>query len=154
MPDRSVPFRLGSAPLALGLALLLGACTGGAPAASPATTPAVDTDSVQTDAPVTSPAVTVSFAEYAPGAESIEAGALVEGLVEDGGTCVLTAAHEGGEQIQGPGNAGEPGPSTTDCGLLTVPLPRTESGATWLVTVTYSSPTTQLSSQPVEVTLP
>jgi hypothetical protein len=144
----------GAALLSCGLALA--ACTpadGEAAGSSSGSSAAVDTDAVQTDAPVTDSAVVVTSAEYAAGTHTIDAFAFVQGLVEDGGSCVLEATQDGVDPVTGPDSAASAGPSTTDCGALTVTLPEGSTG-TWEVSVSYTSPRSDLSSAPTEVELP
>jgi hypothetical protein len=151
-PVRRLPLLLGSL---LAGSLVLTACTGDGSEMPPAdvSSAAVDTDSVQTDPPVRTPAVVVTFAEFAPATQRIEAAAHVQGLLETGGTCTLTAVPaDGSEAVVDEGRA-EPGAATTDCGELRVDTPEGSTG-TWQVSVTYSSPTTELSSPTIEVQIP
>lgn len=129
-----------------------GSTTAAAGATSPAaTSPAAeDTDAVQTDAPATEASVRLTFVEWAPDSGAIEASAFVQGLVEAGGTCVLVAT-DGDRELTGDPQPAEPGPSTTDCGGLSVPV---EDSGTWRVSVTYSSPATDLRSADAEVEVP
>ena len=152
-PVRRLPLLLCSL---LGASLLLTACTGDSVDESPAadTAAAVDTDTVQTDPPVRTAAVVVTFAEFTPATQRIGAAAHVQGLLETGGTCTLTAVPEDGSaSVVGKPGAAEPGAATTDCGELGVEVPEGSTGA-WQVSVTYSSPTTELSSPAIEVRLP
>lgn len=126
------------------------AATGDAAGASATSASPVETDSVQTDAPVTTASVIVTSADASAG--GIQAAAFVQGLVEIGGTCTLTAAQDG-DEVRGKAAKAEPGPSTTDCGPLSLSVPNVASGA-WQVSVTYSSPTTELTSTTTEVQVP
>ena len=130
-------------------AALLAGCTSG----DSDTPAAAETDAVQTDAPVEESALVVTFAEYSAEAGGIEVSALAEGLVEEGGTCVAAATAEDGERLVGEPSEAEPGPATTECGALTIPLPA-GNGGTWEVAVTYSSDSTELESPTVEVEIP
>jgi hypothetical protein len=124
---------------------------GSEPAGSAGTTdPAEETDSVQTDPPVTDSALVLTSADGGSG--EVTAAAFVQGLVELGGTCTLVAAQDGDEVTGDPTDA-EPGPSTTDCGSLSVTLPDS-AGGTWQVHARYSSDTTDLISTTVEVEVP
>ncbi|MEX5718145.1 hypothetical protein [Geodermatophilus maliterrae] len=147
----------------LGGALLLSGCTGGADddaaasSAADATTegppvgdpPSEEVDAVQTDAPVTERGVVVTYTEVADG--RLQVGAFVQGVVELGGTCTVTATGEDGSTVTGESEA-EPGPSSTDCVGLAADLPADASG-TWRVSVTYSSGTGDLESDEREVAL-
>ncbi|MFW3171944.1 hypothetical protein [Geodermatophilus sp. CPCC 206100] len=148
----------------LGGALLLSACTGQGedPSASPAQrtdqvevppsdAPSEQIDTVQTDAPVTTAALVLTFAEASPGGDSIEAAAFIQGAVEAGGRCVLTAEQDGTTLESDPSEP-EAGPSTTECGALSIDVPSDAEG-TWAVSVTYTSATTELTSETREVTL-
>lgn len=169
-PGTGAP-RFASAVVVSTLAVLLAACTGtdtgetaatgttSAPASSSAAAAAdstvspVDTDSVQTDAPVTSSALVLTWAEYSDDDGTIDAAAFVQGVVETGGTCLLTATRRGEEHTSDPTPA-EPGPSTTDCGPLSIQLPGGSSGS-WDVSVTYSSSTAgDLTSETTKVQVP
>jgi hypothetical protein len=121
------------------------------PAGTAGTTdPAEETDSVQTDAPVADSALVLTSAEAGPG--EVTAAAFVQGVVELGGTCTLVAAQDG-DEVSGDPTEAEPGPSTTDCGPLSLTLPDS-AGGTWQVHARYSSATTDLVSTTVEVELP
>jgi hypothetical protein len=146
----------------LGAALLLGACTGDDEAADAAaddaatTTgpaegdpPSEETDSVQTDPPVTGAGLVLTFAEVTDGV--LEAAAFVQGTVEVGGSCVLTAEQDGTTLEADPVPA-EPGPSTTDCGALSLELPADAEGS-WTVSVVYTSASSDLTSESLEVTV-
>lgn len=124
----------------------------GADSADPAapTSPAEETDSVQIDPPAPDSALVLSSAQAGSG--EVTAAAFVPGLVELGGTCTLVAAQDG-DEVTGDPTEAEPGPSTTDCGSLSLTLPDS-AGGTWQVHARYSSPTTDLVSTTVEVEVP
>lgn len=121
--------------------------TAGTPAPS---SPAADTDSIQSNEPVDAASVQLTFVEWSVDEGAIEAAAFVNGLVESGGTCVLVASAGGGE-LTGDPQPAEAGPSTTDCGSLSLPI---QEGGTWQVRVTYASATTTLTSSTAEVVVP
>ena len=120
---------------------------------SGASTSAADVDSVQTDAPPAEAALVMTFAEYSAGTGSIDASAFAQGLVESGGTCVLSATRDGGAPLTGTATPAEPGPGTTDCGSLGLDLPADGSG-TWTATVGYESDSTSLTSNAMDVEVP
>jgi hypothetical protein len=134
--------------LSAGLLLLAG-CSGEDRASDAAS--AGETDGVQLEAPAEDVAVVVTFADYRAETQVLEVSAYLQGRVETGGACTLTAAFEGETPVAGPPVPAEPGPSTTDCGLLTVPDP---DAGTWEVAVEYSSPTTEQTSSTLEVEIP
>jgi hypothetical protein len=132
-----------------------GTTGGGEPAdGSPADgSPAEDTDAVQTDAPAETASLVVARAEWSADASAIETAAFVQGLVETGGECTATAEPEDGDAVTGDATEAEAGPATTECGLMTVVLPAGSTGE-WAVTVSYTSGSTELTSETVPVDVP
>lgn len=111
---------------------------------------------VAVDAPVTvapgEPAsVVITYAEWNPTDGVIEEGSFVQGVVETGGTCVLTLTR-GATSVTASGPA-EPDATTTSCGGLSVPGDQVSSG-TWSAVVSYRSDRTEGTSPAVEVTVP
>lgn len=133
-------------------ALALAACTA-ADAGRGEDVATEDRDAVQTDAAPTGPELVVTFAEFDAAARSIVAGASVQGLVEEGGTCVLSVSPATGGGALTVERTAEAGPSSTDCGALEVPLPDEATG-TWRVEVAYASPGTRVTSPGTEVQVP
>ena len=128
-----------------------GGTTGGG--ASADGSPAEDTDAVQTDAPAETASLVVARAEWSADASGIETAAFVQGLVETGGECTATAEPEDGDAVTSDATEAEAGPATTECGLMTVVLPAGSTGE-WAVTVSYTSGSTELTSEPVTVDVP
>lgn len=145
-------------PLLTSSLLLVAGCTGGSSAdqegSSASGTDAAElTDAVQTEVAEADAVVVVAYADHSAETGGIEAAALVQGVVETGGSCVLSASREGGDPVTGPPSEAEPGPSSTECGVLSLALPA-ESAGTWSVSVSYTSPSSDLTSEPVEVHVP
>lgn len=78
-------------------------------------------------------------------------GAMVEAVVEEGGTCTATVAQ--GQTILTVEGPARPSASTTDCGDgLEIPTSQLSSG-TWTVSVSYDSELSRGDSREVEVTI-
>ncbi len=127
------------------------------PSASPTTTPATPTTPPPTTPPAQSPApspttvdVLVTYADAAPGSGDLEVGGYAA-VVEVAGACTLEAT-SGAKTVTAVIPA-TPDVSTTSCGGLTVDHAQV-AGRTWLVRVTYDSPTSHGTSEPTEVAVP
>jgi hypothetical protein len=112
---------------------------------------------VATDAPVTTePAVPdgdifLTYSEWNATTNAIEVGGYLDGVVESDGTCTLTTT-KGADSA----HASAPGISdatSTSCAGLSIPGDQLSSG-NWSVVLTYESPASRGSSQPVQVQVP
>lgn len=101
------------------------------PGADPGAQPA-DPPASAEPAPADGLSVVITFAEVVQGA--LEVGSYVEGTIEDGGTCALSA--RSGSTTRDDDREGVADATTTSCGTLSVPA----SSGTWKVTVSYDSP--------------
>lgn len=110
---------------------------------------------VATDDPVTPPLgvapVFVTFAGVEPSVDGVEVSGFVASVVEADGTCSLLLTGEA-ESVQVSREA-VPNASTTSCGALVVPLTQLSSG-TWSAVLSYSSSTSNGSSDPVSIEVP
>ena len=141
----------------------------GSPPAEPGTTQPPETygapvverpepSDVATDAPVevaqtgSDVPVHITYKGWEDATGSVEVGAYVEGLVEDGGTCTLILT-QGGTEVTASAS-GLADASTTSCGAgLSVPGAELTPG-TWTAVVDYESSTSSGSSDSVEVEVP
>jgi hypothetical protein len=116
---------------------------------------AEDTDSVQTDPPVTAvdSAVVLTYAGWSPADRLVQGSAFAQGHLDADATCVLTASRAGAATVTGTPTAATPGPSSTDCGPLTLRLPSSATGS-WQIAVVYAVGGTRLTSSPTEVQVP
>ncbi|MGY2129212.1 hypothetical protein [Blastococcus sp. SYSU DS0617] len=125
--------------------------TGGAPVP---TEPATE---VATDSPVptqdSSAEVTPQLTYYGWSADlkAVEAGGIVLGLVESGGTCTLTLS-QGGTAVEVTATAVD-NVTSTSCPAMTVPGARLAPG-TWQATLSYESGTSQGVADAVAVEVP
>ncbi len=141
--------------------------TTGPPAASPtasaapadpspsATAPGAGAPGGSAPAATTPPATTVrtvspAMSYYSFAGRTLTLGGGVSGLVDSGGTCTVTLTR--GTATVTKSFAASPGPSSTDCGAMTVSSPTLTSGS-WSLTIAYSSPRARGTSSPTEVTL-
>jgi hypothetical protein len=124
-----------------------------APAAS--TTDAVPTGPVATGSPAGGTAgavaVALSYADWDATGQQVEASGFVAEKVENDGTCTLTLTR--GASTIAANNPGQADATTTNCGLLTVPAAQLSAG-TWEATLSYQSPTSRGTSQPMTVVVP
>lgn len=125
------------------------------PSAASSHPAAVDTDSVQTDAPVTAvdSAVVLTYAGWSSGSRALEASAFAQGHVDADATCALMASRPGAPPVTGAPSPATPGPSSTDCGSLTLRLPTGASGS-WTVSVLYAVNGARLTSNSTQVQVP
>ncbi|CAB4904140.1 MAG: hypothetical protein F2825_02260 [Actinobacteria bacterium] len=126
--------------------------------ATPSRTPRVVTEPapgepVGTDDPVVptggAVAVTVTWSGFDRGA--LEVDGFVTGVVESGGTCLLTATR-GGDTVTAEVVA-EPDASTTQCGAVTIAADELSPG-TWNAVLSYRSATSVGAADAVEVDVP
>ena len=128
-----------------------------APTASP-TSPAPTAPSSSAPVPPSSAApalapvgVVVTVASWNSLNSDVEFGAFVQGVVETGGTCVVTMS-KGSQQATGRA-AALPNAKNTSCGDLRVAGSAVSTGS-WTATVTYASPTSSGASAPTTVEVP
>jgi cytoskeletal protein RodZ len=94
----------------------------------------------------------LTFVGYADGAkQQVEVDAFVQGVLEDGGTCVMTAT-KGGQKVTAQ-STGRANVSQTRCENIIVDRSKFPSGGTWSVVVTYESATASGSSAPQNMEL-
>ncbi|MCO7221584.1 hypothetical protein [Klenkia sp. PcliD-1-E] len=113
--------------------------------------------SVATDSPAPAPTgatvdVVVTYADWDATTASIEAGAFVQGIVESGGTCTVTASRPGAAAVTA-SVPGEPDAGSTTCPGLLLSGGGLGSGS-WSVVVDYSSATAQGRSTATTVVVP
>lgn len=105
---------------------------------------------VATDEPVDadSPArVVMTYSRWAPATSSIDVNAFIAGVVEDGGTCTVTASGSGGTRAVS--STASADATTTVCGDISLPWAVDAGEAT--VTVEYVSATTRSISESASV---
>lgn len=113
---------------------------------------------VATDPPAPQPtsgsvSVVLTFADWDADSSTIEAGAFVQGLVESGGTCTITAARSGSTSGTATASVpGEPDVSSTTCPALS--LSGNLTSGSWTVQVQYTSETSSGTSSPTTVVIP
>jgi len=94
----------------------------------------------------------LTFAGYADAAkQQVEVDAFVQGVLEDGGTCTMTAT-KGGQKVTAQ-STGRANVSQTRCENIIVDRAKFPSGGTWSVVVTYESATASGSSAPQNMEL-
>jgi cytoskeletal protein RodZ len=94
----------------------------------------------------------ITFAGYADGAkQQVEVDSFVQGALEDGGTCTMTAT-KGGQKVTAQ-STGRANVSQTRCENIIVDRAKFPSGGTWSVVVTYESATASGSSAPQNMEL-
>jgi hypothetical protein len=81
----------------------------------------------------------------------VEVGAYLAGVAESGGTCTLTLTGVAGTATAQV--TAEPDAASTSCPTLAVPGAELSSG-TWSAVVSYASPSTSGTSDPVDVVVP
>ena len=140
----------------------------GAPTSAPSTEQATTTTAASTSdpgpgatvvatdpAPVTDAAdaqVTLARLEWDDATGTLRANGFVAGVIEDGGTCTLTARPASGAAVSAE-STGMADATTTNCGLLETRAGDMSSG-TWQVTLAYSSPGTSGTSSAQSVVVP
>jgi cytoskeletal protein RodZ len=100
--------------------------------------------------PVTVKKVVPSMSYYAYNSGTLTLGGGVSGLVENGGTCTVSVWQGASTVTQK--FAAKAGPSSTDCGAMSISSTKFTSG-TWNLTITYSSPDAQGTSPATQVSL-
>ncbi|MBJ7451115.1 MAG: hypothetical protein JHC71_03400 [Blastococcus sp.] len=93
----------------------------------------------------------LTYYGWDPAAGAVEAGGIVMGLVESGGTCTLTLT-KGSTAVDVSADAVD-NVTSTSCPAMTVPGDRLESG-TWQATLSYESRTSQGTGDAVEIQVP
>lgn len=94
----------------------------------------------------------LTFAGYADAAkQQVEVDAFVQGVLEDGGTCTVTAT-KGGQKVTAQ-STGRANVSQTRCENIIVDRSKFPSGGTWSVVVAYESATASGSSAPQNMEL-
>jgi hypothetical protein len=111
---------------------------------------------VATDTPVSvGPAkdgrLLVTYSGWNSQAGAVEVGSYLPTVVEEDGTCTLTLTR--GATSVAASVPGTPNVTSTSCGGLSVPGSEVSSG-TWVAVVTYESPTSNGSSDAIEVQVP
>jgi hypothetical protein len=95
--------------------------------------------------------VVLSYADWDATGQQVEASGFVAEQVENDGTCTLTLTR--GSVTLATNNPGQADATTTNCGLLTVPVAQLSAG-TWEATLSYQSSGSRGTSQPMTVTVP
>jgi hypothetical protein len=90
----------------------------------------------------------MSYYSFASGTLTLGGG--VSGLVDTGGTCTVSVSRAGTTVSQK--FTASPGPSSTDCGAMSISSPKFTAG-TWSLTISYSSPRARGVSAATAVTL-
>jgi hypothetical protein len=96
--------------------------------------------------------VRVVYADWDAASSGLLVAAVVTDVVEDGGTCTVTASRDGA-QVSVTGSATADATSTT-CGEIAVPGSRLGGSGTWSVTVAYRSATAAGASAATDVAVP
>jgi hypothetical protein len=148
-----------TAALVVASLIALSACTpdfsgtsGGG--SSPRTTPSTSTPDGGPD-PASTAAVTaaVTIAGVDVDGHNLTVAGFVSGVSESGGTCEFVVSSSTTGVVQKMSNSGEVNVKTTSCGSLKFPIADFTRGG-WNVVLNYSSPTSQVSSQPLETIVP
>jgi hypothetical protein len=118
--------------------------------------PEPDPTGVATDSPVATEAdgdvsVLITYADWDASSATVQAGATVSGVIEDGGTCTLELS-SGASTVSASVTAVADAASTS-CGRLEVPRAQLSPG-TWQAVVSYRSASATGSSDPTEVVVP
>lgn len=96
--------------------------------------------------------VRVVYADWDAASSGLLVAAVVTDVVEDGGTCTVTATRDGA-QASVTGSATADATSTT-CGEIALPGSRLDGSGTWSVTVAYRSATAAGTSTATDVAVP
>jgi hypothetical protein len=126
--------------------------TGGSPGGA-VVEPGPGQDVATDPAPVDTPGVATVFVTYAGWDASgggLEVTGFVSGVVEDGGTCRLTATSGG--RTAGQESPGVADATTTSCGTLVIPQAELSPG-TWDVVLSYESSRVSGASAPTPVSV-
>jgi len=114
-------------------------------------------EDVATDSPAPSPAPgaevspQLTYYGWVDDIAAVEAGGIVMGIVESGGTCTLTL-RQGSDEVDVSADAVD-NVTSTSCPAMTVPGDRLAPG-TWLATLSYASDTSRGAGDAVEVDVP
>jgi hypothetical protein len=126
--------------------------TGGSPIP---TEPAPEDVATDSPAPAPDPGAEVSpqltYYGWVADIEAVEAGGIVLGIVESGGTCTLTL-RQGSNEVDVSAEAVD-NVTSTSCPAMTVPGDRLQPG-TWTATLSYDSDTSRGAGDAVEVDVP
>jgi len=114
-----------------------------APSTAPSTRPA-------TTRPVSTVRIFLSFHDWSAAQQVAEVGANVEDKVIRDGSCTLTMRR--GSLTRTASHKATITPSSTSCGVLTIPGAELSPGA-WTAVVTFTSPSATGSSDPVTITV-
>jgi hypothetical protein len=93
----------------------------------------------------------ITQAGWAPSGTAIEVSGFVQGVIEDGGTCLIELTHDG--QTVSAEREGLADATTTTCGSVELGDAEMDSGW-WQAVLIYESPTSSGSSAPVDVLVP
>lgn len=96
--------------------------------------------------------VRVVYAGWDAGSSSIVVSAVVADVIEDGGTCTVTATR-GGAQASASGTAAADA-TTTSCGEIAIPRSSLDGSGAWSVTVAYTSAAAAGTSAATQVVVP
>jgi hypothetical protein len=103
-------------------------------------------------APTPASSSVVPVITFSRGSQTLEVGSYVPGIVEDGGTCKLTAVKASTTVISQ--STGVRNATNTNC-TFSVQRSKFPTSGDWIITVSYASATTQTgSSQSQEVNIP
>jgi hypothetical protein len=116
--------------------------------AAPSTT--TSTPPPSTSRPPATVGIHLSFYDWSAAQQVAEVGANVEGKVIRNGSCTLTMRR--GSVTRTASHKAVIAPSSTSCGVLTIPGSKLTPGA-WTAVVTFTSPTATGSSDPVTITV-
>jgi hypothetical protein len=114
-----------------------------------------DGQSIATDGPAPTAggevAPLITQAGWATSGTVVEVSGFVSGVVEDGGTCLVTLTH-GGDTVTA-SREGLADATTTACGVIELGDPDMSSGW-WQAVLSYESKTSSGTSDPVDVLVP
>jgi hypothetical protein len=111
----------------------------------------VATDPEVTVGPAQGARLQLSYAAWDDAAGGVSVDGFVPSVVESTGTCTLVLTKDGTTVTTSV--PGTPSVSTTSCGGAVVPGSELSPG-TWTAVLSYESPTSSASAEPVEVTVP
>jgi hypothetical protein len=153
---RAVAARVSLFATAVAIAAVLSACTAGEPTAisssgsAPATAATPKAGATPTPTPTIEAVLVVSSVDV--DGKNVSSSGYVQGLVEDGGTCVFTYARAGATTVTAQREA-VADRMTTSCGLVQSPIDRFVRGS-WSVTLSYEHDGTTYTSVPATVEVP
>lgn len=125
--------------------------------ASPSSSPSTSTSAGPSAGPTSKPVVVVkkvtpalTFFQWTASSSTLQVGGNVPGLVDAGGSCIVTATQGAVTVTQS--FAASPQASSTECGTMNLTSPKLTSG-TWNLTIGYRSPRAAGTSSSTAVTL-